>query len=167
MIIRKLIEDDAEILQACRLFGLEESPEAFLVTLPEVVATPLSAIQAELRDPNIHYVGAFHGTQLVGFIRYVRATRASRRHTAEIRSVYVKKALRGRQVGSRLVGQIVEDGRSAGLESLILSVLSNNEPARRLYRSHGFEPYGTEPRAIRKGKHYVDQEHYWLNLAAT
>lgn len=167
MLIRKLTEGDAQVLQACRLFGLEESPEAFLVSPAEVAATPLSAVEAELRDPNIHYLGALQGEELVGFMRYVRPNRISRRHTAEVRSVYVKKAVRGQQVGSRLLDQLIEHGRGEGLESLTLSVLANNDSARRLYRTRGFQLYGTEPRAIRKGEHYVDQEHYWLNLAVT
>lgn len=164
MLIRKLQPGDAPILQSCRLFGLEESPEAFLTAYHEVSATPLSAVEAELADPDIWYVGAFNDGQLVGFMRFVRFQRRARRHVAEVRSVYVRRALRGQRVGFHMLQRLVEDARAAGVESLILSVLANNVAAKRLYESCGFQPYGVEPRAIRKGEDYIDQALYSLEL---
>ena len=166
MLIRKLSPEDAATLQACRLFGLSESPEAFLVSYREVEGTPLSQIQRELQDPDIHYLGAFLADELIGFMRYVRAARQSRRHTAEVRSVYVKKALRGQGIGASLLLRLIEDARAAGIRSLVLSVLADNSAARRLYETAGFTAYGTEPQAIRKDGRFIDQTLYWLDLEA-
>jgi len=164
MLIRTLLKEDAPSLQECRLRGLEESPEAFLVTLGEVADTPMSIVEAELADDGIHYVGAFEGDELVGFMRYVRFQRQARRHVAEVRSVYVQASARGNKVGSRLLRRLVEDARAAGIESLILAVLADNAAARRLYESCGFRLHGIEPRAIRKGGSYTDQALYSLEL---
>jgi L-amino acid N-acyltransferase YncA len=167
MLIRKLAKDDAAALQACRLFGLRESPDAFLVTLDEVSDTPVAQVEADLLDPDMCYVGAFDGGELVGFMRYVRFARAARRHVAEVRSVYVKQAARGRKTGTKLLQQLQQEAKAAGLESLVLSVLEDNVAARRLYESSGFRLYGTEPRAIRKGDRTLAQSLYELDLSGS
>jgi L-amino acid N-acyltransferase YncA len=167
MLIRKLAKDDAAALQACRLFGLRESPDAFLVTLDEVSDTPVAQVEADLLDPDMCYVGAFDGGELVGFMRFVRFRRAARRHVAEVRSVYVKQAARGRKTGTKLLRQLQQEAKAAGLESLVLSVLEDNVAARRLYESSGFRLYGTEPRAIRKGDRTLAQSLYELDLSGS
>ena len=164
MLIRKLQREDAKVLQACRLFGLRESPESLLLTYAEVADTPLSQLEAELADEDIHWLGAFDGDALVGFMRFVRFPRQARRHVAEVRSVYVRRAARGQGIGARLLRRIIADAKAARVESLILSVLVDNTPARQLYQSFGFRLYGTEPRAVRKDDRYVSQALYELDL---
>lgn len=165
MRIRRLSKTDAGILQECRLSGLQESPEAFLASYVDVKDTPLSQVEAELADPDIHYVGAFEGDRLVGFMRYVRFSRLSRRHVAEVRSVYVRGSHRRRGLARELLDHLVQEAKAAGIESLILSVLSTNLSARRLYESAGFDVYGEEPRAIRKPGGDIGQLHLWRDLS--
>jgi L-amino acid N-acyltransferase YncA len=164
MLIRRLAREDATALQACRLFGLRESPEAFLVTHAEVSDTPLAKVEADLLDPDMCYVGAFEEGALVGFMRFVRLERTARRHVAEVRSVYVKQSARGRKLGTHLLRQLLQEARAVGIESLILAVLEDNLPARRLYEGCGFRLYGAEPRAIRKDDRYLAQALYQLDL---
>lgn len=52
----------------------------------------------------------------------------------------------------------------AGLEQVLLSVARTQEAAIRLYRSLGFEPYGCEPRALKVGNRFIDEEHMILQL---
>jgi len=167
MDIRRLSKSDASVLQECRLAGLSESPEAFLASYADIEATPLSEVETDLEDPDILYLGAFDNASLVGMIRFVRPDRRSRRHTAEVRSVYVRASHRGKGLARRLLSQLIEESRQVGLQSLILSVLASNEPARHLYESLGFSVYGREPKAIKKGNEYIDQLHLWLDLATT
>ncbi len=47
---------------------------------------------------------------------------------------------------------------------LRLGVLATNGIAKRLYRSRGFKRFGIEPRAIKRGTRYIDNEYYCLNL---
>jgi len=167
MQIRRLSKPDASVLQECRLFGLSESPEAFLASYADIEGTPLSEVERDLTDPNILYLGAFDKSCLVGIIRFVRPGRRSRRHTAEVRSVYVRSSHRGQGIARRLLSRLIEESRRIGLQSLTLSALASNEPARHLYESLGFSVYGREPKAIKKGDVYTDQLHLWLDLAAT
>ncbi len=167
MQIRRLSKSDASLLQECRLRGLSESPEAFLATYADIEGTPLSEVEMDLADPNIFYLGAFDNASLVGIIRFVRPDRLSRRHTAEVRSVYVRSSHRGQGVAHRLLSSLIEESRQVGLQSLTLSVLAGNKPALHLYETLGFNVYGREPKAVKKGDEYTDQLHLWLDLAAT
>jgi len=166
MLIRKLEKKDAAELKRCRLRALCESPDAFLVTHGEVSDTPLAALEAELVDDDICYVGAFVDGALAGFMRLVRFPRLARRHVAEVRSVHVSAAYRGQGMGAGLLHRLIELARQAGIRSLILAVLADNVAARRLYESCGFRLYGVEPCAVRKGDGYIDQALYALDLAA-
>jgi ribosomal protein S18 acetylase RimI-like enzyme len=166
MQVRRLSKSDASVLQECRLHGLSESPEAFLASYADVEGIPLSEVELDLADPDILYLGAFDHSNLVGIIRFVRPDRRSRRHTAEVRSVYVRSSHRGQGIARRLLSHLIEESRRIGLESLTLSVLASNEPARHLYESMGFSVYGREPKAIKKGHEYTDQLHLWLGLTS-
>jgi L-amino acid N-acyltransferase YncA len=166
VLIRKLETGDAAELLRCRLSGLQESPAEFLVTYAEVESTPVSQMKAELLDPDIAYVGAFSGNELVGFMRFVRFQRHARQHVAEVRSVYVRNDMRGQKIAARLLLQLIPVAKAAGIESLVLAVLDDNLPAKRLYESCGFRLYGTEPRAIKKPDGYKDQALYCLALDA-
>lgn len=42
---------------------------------------------------------------------------------------------------------------------LMLSVNAENLPAKRLYTSHGFQSFGLEPRAMKVGDRFYDEEH--------
>jgi ribosomal protein S18 acetylase RimI-like enzyme len=51
-----------------------------------------------------------------------------------------------------------------GVEQVSLTVVSGQEAASALYRSLGFEPYGLEPRGLKVGGRYLDNEHMVLQL---
>ena len=61
---------------------------------------------------------------------------------------------------------MIQEAKFAGLETLILSVLEDNQAARRLYESCGFERYGQEARAIARGDARIDQVLYALDIRA-
>ena len=51
-----------------------------------------------------------------------------------------------------------------GLEQLNLTVVSTNVFAKRLYKSLGFEVYGTERHALKYMGHYYDEELMVLSI---
>jgi ribosomal protein S18 acetylase RimI-like enzyme len=55
-------------------------------------------------------------------------------------------------------------GQDSSLEQILLAVATSQEAAMRLYRSFGFETYGTEPRALKVGSTYIDEDHMILRL---
>ena len=71
--------------------------------------------------------------------------------------VYVRAAARGRGLGRLLVGQVIEHARGR-VEQLHATVVTTAEAARHLYRHLGFQTYGLEPRGLKVGDQYFDQE---------
>jgi ribosomal protein S18 acetylase RimI-like enzyme len=56
-------------------------------------------------------------------------------------------------------------GAIEGVEQVLLSGGITQEPAIRLYRSLGFDSFGEEPRALKIGDRYIDEEYMLLDLA--
>ena len=71
--------------------------------------------------------------------------------------VYVQAAARGRGLGRLLVEQVIEHARGR-VEQLHATVVTTGEAARQLYRHLGFQVYGLEPRGLKVGDRYFDQE---------
>lgn len=164
MLIRQLSAEDAEILWQARLQALCESPAAFLSTLAEAQNDSAEVMCAQLADPGTRYFGAFIDGMLAGFLRYVRPMRMARRHTAEVHSVHVGTDHRGQGVARQLLLAAFAAARAEGIESLSLTVLTDNTAARALYESLGFSVIGTEPRAVKRAGSYADIVSYWISL---
>ena len=59
---------------------------------------------------------------------------------AELESLSVARALRGRGIGSRLIAAVHDDLRARGVEILGVTVFAGNDDAARLYARHGMRP---------------------------
>ena len=81
---------------------------------------------------------------------------AKRAHKALLWGMYVRSTARSAGVGKKLVAAVLDHARGR-VEMVQLTVVSENEAARRLYRAMGFVEYGYEKRALRQdGKYYDD-----------
>lgn len=91
------------------------------------------------------------GELQVGVARYVREPGTN---TAEI-AVVVADAWQGRGIATRLLTDLRDVARAAGITRLVASVLRENGRMLQLVRRLGFqiESSGDEPRASRLGKH--------------
>ncbi|TFZ46071.1 GNAT family N-acetyltransferase [Stenotrophomonas maltophilia] len=164
MLIRQLGAEDADILWQARLQALRESPAAFLSTLAESQNDTADVMRVQLADSGTRYFGTFVDGMLVGFLRYVRPVRMSRRHTAELHSVHVGAGHRGQGIARQLLLAAFAAARAEGIESLTLTVLADNTAARALYESLGFSVFGTELRAVKRAGSYTDIVSYWISL---
>ncbi|HJV22792.1 MAG TPA: GNAT family N-acetyltransferase [Holophagaceae bacterium] len=61
-------------------------------------------------------------------------------------SVYVAAAARGRRVGSRLLGALVEASEAEGVWTLQASIFPENTPSLALHAHHGFREVGRRER---------------------
>jgi RimJ/RimL family protein N-acetyltransferase len=52
---------------------------------------------------------------------------------------------------------VIEVACTRGVELLQLAVVSDNEPARRLYARLGFVEYGIEKKSLKQGGRYTDE----------
>jgi ribosomal protein S18 acetylase RimI-like enzyme len=55
----------------------------------------------------------------------------------------------------------------SGVEQILLSVTSTQIAAVKLYRSLGFEPFGLEPRALKVGGRFIDEEYMGMQFSKT
>ncbi|MDD9902127.1 MAG: GNAT family N-acetyltransferase [Rhodospirillaceae bacterium] len=152
--IRRLTSDDAETYRAVRLEGLRLHPEAFGASYETEVEQPLDFFANRLTNSTVF--GAFEADTLLGVAGHFAPTSLKERHKATLFGMYVRDTARGRGVGQMLVEAVVADA-AAQFESILLTVATANDGARRLYERCGFETYGIEPRSLKVDGVYYDE----------
>ena len=166
MLVRKLTEDDLEAIWALRLRALKDNPEAFGSTYEETLARGKSWMLQRLRgkEDETFYLGAFEET-LIGMVAFYREEGSKSRHKGYVVSMYVLPESRGLGAGKALMQElIIRTKQIEGLEQLLLAVVTTNQAAYQLYRSLGFEMYGTEPKALKLGEEYWDEHLMVLDM---
>jgi len=169
MVIRQLTETDTALFRVLRLRALRESPHAFTNSYEEFSLQPLESIAQRFRDQvNSHVnftLGAFQDDQLVGIVGFYRETALKIQHKGSIVSMYVQPEFRSQGIARALLTEAIDRARRLpGLTQLLLGVMETQTTAKRLYESLGFTVYGREPRAVKIGDEYFDEEFMVLKL---
>jgi GNAT superfamily N-acetyltransferase len=153
--VARLGAGDAAAYRALRLEGLERYPCAFAADHAEEAALGLAEFARRL-DAGLVFGARLDG-ELCGLAALVMPAQRKKRHKATLSGVYVTDAAQGKGVGSALVAGVIERAKWHA-DQLHAVVVTTNLPARRLYARLGFRPYGIEPRALKVGDDYFDQE---------
>jgi ribosomal protein S18 acetylase RimI-like enzyme len=112
-----------------------------------------------LKDDYSYTFGAFENEKLLGVVTLVMEQKNKIKHRANIYAMYVTPERRGIGIAKNLMIEAVKKANQLnGIEQIYLSVVSNNEPAKKLYNYMGFETYGIDKKALRVDDLYHDEE---------
>ncbi len=153
--VRRLTEDDAERFRKIRLEALERHPETFQATYESAAELPLDAYVQRLRQYALF--GGFIGDELCGFVGFYPLKNPKISHKGLMWGMYVTENARGTGLAEAMVEAVVDYARDK-VEQILLSVIEDNERAKRFYEKMGFEPYGLERRALKIDDRYYDEE---------
>ena len=164
MEIRFLTPDDRDQWLRLRIEALEGDPEAFSASLDEYRSLNLDEVKRRLwSDGDAFVLGAFQEGCLSGMAGFYREQGPKSRHKGRVWGVYVTPGARGAGIAYKMMQALLARvGMIEGMEQVLLSVAATQEPAIRLYRSLGFQSFGREPRALRIGDRYIDEEYMVL-----
>ena len=166
MTVVRLTTRHTDAYRALMLDAYARCPDAFTATVAEREGLPRSWWEGRLQEGADDFVlGAFDGPALVGAAGLHVETRPKLAHKATLFGMAVSERSRRRGLGRALVAAVLGHARARPETRLVqLSVTGGNAPARALYASCGFVPFGTEPLAVRSGTRYVSKVHMWCDL---
>lgn len=137
--IRALASDDWPEWRRLRRAALHEAPDAFGSTLAEWSGAGDSEDRwrSRLESVAVNLVADWQAAP-VGMV----SVTAPAEGESELISMWVDPAVRGRGVGSALIGAAVERARRLGASRMALDVAAGNQPAIDLYLRAGFVDVG-------------------------
>lgn len=152
--IRRLAPSEGAAYREIRLEALRLNPEAFGSTFEAESVRPLAHFSERVASCPVF--GAFRDAELVGMVGFLGREGIKDAHKGMLWGMYVRPNTRNKGVGRRLVETVIAFARER-VELLQLSVVSENQAARRLYASLGFVEYGIERKALKQDGCYYDE----------
>ena len=148
--VRPFLAVEWEIYRDLRLRSLEDSPDAFGVTLADAQARPQSfwseRLQSGIDSGLDQPLCAFFDGEPIGLAwGLIEPTDLEQAHLFQM---WVAPQHRARGIGRMLLDEIVAWARERGARLLTLSVTVGSSVAERMYRDAGFEAFG-EPEPLR------------------
>jgi RimJ/RimL family protein N-acetyltransferase len=159
--IRVLHESDAQLYHKLRLNSLRINPEAFGSTYEREASFSLETVAERIKPTKDKFVlGAFDASgSLVGIVTFMRENSLKTAHKGNIYGMYVAPEMRGNGLGKSLMLELIRKARDCeGLEQINLTVVSENDFAKKLYKFVGFEVYGIERNALKYNGQYFDEQ---------
>jgi ribosomal protein S18 acetylase RimI-like enzyme len=161
--IREILSAETEAYNRFLDAAVRSDEESLLIT-----STDISGALFPTQDRNDSFtLGAYDGDVLAGVVSFVREgeQREKLRHKGFMSSMYVTKNYRGQGIARLLLEEVIKRaGAIEGMEQINLIVISSNTAAQQLYKSFGFEKFGTEKQSIKWKGRYFDEDLMSLRL---
>lgn len=107
-------------------------------------------------------LGAYSNNELAGIVSFTRdgGDREKLRHKGILFRMYVSKDFRRQGIAKKLIERVIERVKMiSDIEQINLTVISNNNNAKKLYEKFGFKTFGSESNAIKwKGKYFTEDQ---------
>ncbi len=164
---RVLSSQDVEAYRALRLEALKNEPAAFGSSAEDFEQESMDSIAKRLQavDFGNFTLGAFENEQLIGIATFFVEPRAKTEHKGHIFGMYLTPKARGKGVAKALLETLIARAKTyPKIKKLVLSVMTTQKEAKKLYTSLGFEVYGFERQALKLSDRYIDSEDMVLFL---
>jgi GNAT superfamily N-acetyltransferase len=153
MTYRRLASADWAQLRDARLAALAEAPYAFASTLDRELGFTEQLWRE--RAGSGRTVGAWHGDAIVGMATGLPESGGSGWHLV---GMWVSPPWRGKDVASRLVGEVCGLAWQSDAQAVTLWVTEVNDRARAFYRKLGFRPTGArQPVRAEEPDHWEEE----------
>jgi ribosomal protein S18 acetylase RimI-like enzyme len=144
-----LTPDQWEIYRDIRLRGLLENPQAFARSYEEEKAFPQERWLERASNP-YNFLAVEDGVPLGTIGAFIQEE--SDKRIAHIVGVFVIKKARGKGIGSKLLGAVLNKIRQdSSIQTVQLTVNKEQIPAVRLYEKFGFQITGEESQKMGDG----------------
>lgn len=154
--------DDWQQWRPVRLAALADAPDAFGSRLADWADAPEGRWRTRLSIPGALDLVAFDGDHAVGMASGV----PGQGDRAELISMWVDPAARGRGVADALVDAVARWAVETGADLLELAVMPDNARARRTYARLGFTDSAVPGDALPDGRHEVVMHRALAGLSA-
>ncbi|NBI29650.1 GNAT family N-acetyltransferase [Chengkuizengella marina] len=163
MHIKRLESVHAELYKKLRLKGLQSHPSAFGSSYEEEKEFTIEVYKSRLQSESMT-LGAFKSDEkLIGIVTLVKEKKNKLKHRANVYAMYVDSEYHGMGTGKSLMIEVIKRAKELDeVEQIYLSVNKDNEAAKKLYISLGFETFGIDKRALKIEDTYYDEEHMVL-----
>ena len=158
---RKLKPAESQQYRETRLESLKNYPNSFGSSYEMESARPKLAfeISIEQQSDTKFIVGAFDKEKLAGICGFVQEEGIKTCHRGLIIQMYIRPEYQGRKLGLQLIQTTIDLAfQLPVLEQIVLGVITNNEPAKRIYEQAGFKPFGLHPHYLKVGNDYFDEQ---------
>jgi ribosomal protein S18 acetylase RimI-like enzyme len=136
--VRTVADGDWELMRDVRLAALQDAPDAFGSTYAREAPFTEEQWRGRINARSVTFFAYVTGIGEPAGLAGVYEEDGA----ADLVSMWVRPAARGRGVGEALVDAAAGWARDRGQAALYLWVTESNEPARRLYERRGFTATG-------------------------
>ena len=141
VVIREIEIDDAPSFWSA--FAEVAGEKRYLLrTEPPPFEKTKAFVRSTIENNYAQYV-ALHDKKIVGWADIIPLSHPKMTHVGVL-GMGIVKNYRGQGIGSQLLGRTVEHAWASGLKRLELEVFSDNKPAIRLYKKHGYVQEGVK-----------------------